>query len=299
MVKISYGIILLLLCTSQALAEGHTSPWYTDLSVYAITDDNINRAEAKWDQESDSILGVSADASYTRELSVNKSLVYSAGLAHESYEEWTGLSSTVLNTKVEYRFRTRGSFTAPIYSLFISLEGRDYKSELRDGNQVVAGLSVFKRLTDKVVFTGGVDVKERDADADVFDITNQRVYAVFDYSFGASHSLYLQYQFLDGDIVSSSRPTQRINAARPYWKAWQQDDAFSTRESLGTGLGYQSVDRFAYRFDAETNIVSIGYSLPVGHNKTLQLTFDDYDSEAQGDINYQGERARIDLLFRF
>lgn len=283
------SILFFLVCLS-AQAEDRKKSWRFDTYLYVLEDDNVNRAEAETDQIEDQAIADFIGVYYSSSKSLDRAMIYSFELEHRSYDKWDGVSNTSLAAGVEYRFRTRRGFTAPVYSITALLGTVNYKSELRDGDKAKLGLSVFKRLTDRVSVVGGLDFSSHDAESDIFDTDQLRWFGVLDYRLFSQSAIYLQYQYLDGDIVSSARPTPKLAAARMYWEAWGADDAFSN----------SSVFRAAYRFEAETDVWELGFTLGINKSNSFQVSVADYDSTTkEGNINYSGTRTRLDYLLRF
>ena len=295
---------------SVAAAAEIQNTWDLNLDLYVGTDGNINRSAFNEYELDDTSAGIELSLKKHHSLSFNKEFVYSFKLVNESYSEWSKLNHSSAGVGIEYRFRSRTGYTAPIVSLYSEFRSADYSSHLRSGTELVLGISWFKRVTDRVSIVLGLEGVRRDSDSNVFDIDRNRLYGMFDWSLSNPISLYLQYHFLNGDIVSSV-PANSYNYGNtvPY----QLDDAFhfidvdTTQNPPGSGSPYGGasttnvnlIPAYAYQLDAETTVWEIGCNIPITHTQALQIALANYDSEANNEVNYAGSSSRIDYLIRF
>jgi hypothetical protein len=311
MKKINYVFlcgILFVPCQLTAVAGVLRGNWGYHLDAYFESDDNINRAAYDGYRLEDTAAAIDFVAERDQPLSFNAAFIYSIELEHKSYTDWDKLSHSTAALGLEYRFRGHGGFGAPVYSIYSKAKAVDYASRLRDGAAVLLGFSLTKHLTDRTLFVLGLEAYTHNADSDVFDISRNRLYGLFDWRIGQRTSIYLQYQYLDGDIVSSAPSgTYSFGSTVPY----EYDDAIYFTESIVTQTGVDPYGRpiniyaeniipaDAYRLEATTGILELGMNLPVTNDQAFQLSVSSYDSQAQYGFNYSGSLVRLDYLLKF
>lgn len=318
----SAGILWLLMVewvsVSVASDTGLRGGWKSNLNIYVESDDNVNRG-TDYFQLDDTTAGVGLSVERDVPFSFNTAFIYSFDISHKSYSDWDKLSRSQYGLRLEYRFRPSRRFVAPVFSVYAQSYAADYNSALRSGNETSLGFSLSKRITDRTLFVFGLENYQRDADSDIFDIDRNRFYGLFDWRLGQSVSIYLQYQLLDGDIVTSL-PQLTDGSGTPI--GCHVDDAFMFAESytIQTGGSYYggggstttvstTTAACAYQLDADTTVTEIGLSIPFTASQSLQVALENYDSDAKGslnyasytlnDVSYSGTKVRLDYFARF
>ena len=213
-------------------------------------------------------------------------LAYGGNLAYESFDAFDDLSNLTFDANLKYRFAQSVKYSAPIYSLTLKAGGIDSESEMRDSTTVSLSLDLNKRLTTALRMTAGVSANARESKSEVFDTSEARVFINLDIDLSKAVLLYATYSFITGDIVSSGTPSlDFINAA----DAIEPDDAF----------GGKTTNQFAYRLDADTNVIALGYNHILSRSISIDLSYQFADSQAAGDIEYERNILRASLLGRF
>ena len=136
--------------------------------------------------------------------------------------------------------------------------------------------------------TLGLGYRQSESKSEAFDTEQLRLFGNLDLNYSKTALLYATYAFAAGDIVSSASPTlDIINAA----EVIEPDDAF----------GGVEFNQFAYRLDAETQVITLGYNQIIKRGTSLDISLRFVDSDATEDDNIGYERAllRISLLGRF
>jgi hypothetical protein len=139
-------------------------------------------------------------------------------------------------------------------------------------------------------------------------LSYNRLFASFDWLIGQATSLYLQYQYLDGDMVSSvPSGTYDPGSSVPY----VLDDAVYFVESIVTQTGLDPygnpvnsytnniIPAYAYKADAETDVLELGLNVPFTKDQAFQFSVTSYKSQAQYGFDYSGSLIRLDYLLRF
>lgn len=267
---IKQGVVLCLALTMYASVAAQQSPWSFGVGLSVLSDDNVTRAQGGDDIKKDTIIDVRGDGHYALNISANHGVTFSGFVQAEEYRDYDGVSNLEAGMEVEYRFRTRAGFTAPLYSFYIKGFQADYETDNRDGNTVEYGLRFRRRMTDRIVVAAGAGRSHRSADGRVFDLDRTRYFAHVDYRLTDRVQSYLAYYYVDGDTYSISS-VDLTGAGGNYYEAVEWDPAFSADR-----------DRWAYRLDAKTDIFRLGLNVGITGNSSIDLSIDAIDSEASG-----------------
>jgi len=286
------SILLLFIYATAAYAA---APVKTDVSAGYTYDDNVTRAELDSDIEKDSILNVDASAAY--KLPANNISYFSlkGTLEVNQYLDFTKLSNTRLGLHGSYHIRPSSGYTAIHYFARFAYVQRLYKSDQRDGSATEIELGLSKRLTDLLSMRVGFIKEDISADSVVFEADNNRLYFDIDYKTTAKNNVYATLGYMDGDVVSTARPTQDIINAS---SAIVRDDAFLDLTPA----------RFAYKLAAETMLIRLGDNYTIASNQAIDASLLYYKSESDYydpvglkniTIEYTGLIANLNYLYRF
>jgi len=255
-----------------------------DISV--ADDDNIRRAQYELDIRDDVITSFTLNARGGTPLDSFTILSYGGSFTYESYKSFDELDNIDFNVNAKYRFASSGKFTAPLYSFGVKLGGIESESEMRDSTVLSLSFDVNKWVTTAINMTAGLGVKARESKSEVFDTEEARAFVNFDLNLSKTALLYGTYSFATGDIVSSATPRLKIINASD---AIEPDDAF----------GGVAFNQFAYRLEADTQVLTLGYNQIVSRSISLDFSYRYIDSEAEDDIYYERNILRASLLGRF
>ena len=159
---------------------------------------------------------------------------------------------------------------------------------MRDSTLLTLSAEMNKWLTTTMNMTAGLQWRERDASSEVFDTSEARIFANLDTELSKRDLVYTTLAYIDGDVVSSASPTlDIINAA----DAIEPDDAFGGIEA----------NQFAYRIDAETWVVTLGYNRAMSRSWSLDFSarFVESESKKDSNIGYERQILRASILGRF
>jgi hypothetical protein len=258
-----------------------------DVEAAFTYDDNVTRAERNDDIFDDRFLSLQVGSSFLQWFNQNNRVIYRGFVRGEFYDRYDKLSNVTVGGSANYQYRQSGAFTAPTYGAFARVAIAEYKSELRDSNLFSAGVSFRKPFTDRIVYNIVLSGNKRDSDSTVFDTTELSVLQNLDYNLGERWTVYLTHNYLDGDVVSTAVPYLKVvNAAETI----NGDDAF----------GGTAENRFAYRIDAETHVVTLGTNFRVNEQNSLDFSVRWVESTATaGDIKYERWIVSVAYLTRF
>jgi len=269
-------------------AKSSTPVFRYSYDIAYIDDDNVRLAQEDEDIRADRSISATVRAKGGKSLDKFSILNYGASATYNKLDTFETLDNYEIEANVRYRFALTSSFTSPIYSLGARIGGRDFDTEMRDASFVVLSADLNRWITDTINMTTGVGVNAQESKSDVFDTSEARIFVNFDTNFSKTDLVYTTFTYITGDTVSSATPSLGIiNVA----DAIEADDAFGGIEA----------NQFAYRFKADTAVLTLGYNRIFTPDLSLDVSARFVESEAQddGDITYERTIFRASLLGRF
>jgi hypothetical protein len=251
---------------------------------------NIGRSEYDQDEQEDTALLVGASINRSVRLNAISGLVARAGIQLNGQAHYDDLSVISGSGGLRYRIQPVPGFTMPWLEVSVGAERLQYRdSDIRDGwigNLAIGGGKYF---TDRLRMTAGWKGERRYAeDSRVFDLRNHGWQLGMDFRLTPRGSLYANASRIHGDQVSSA-PQSSLSPSPLQYAAQTRDEALSEHGTL----------RNAYRFDAITNSLEIGYNHAIRGNMALDISARYFDADAKGGHTYEGYTARASLLYQF
>jgi hypothetical protein len=263
------------------------------ISADAAYDDNVTRASGD-DRLDDSFGALSLGASYPWQWSRNTRLVLNASAGADRFRRYRGLDRAYGVLQAELQYRDSAWFDAPIWGLLVRQGIDEYdSSELRDGYRTSVAITLRQPLTDRVFLFGALAYNQRDGRSTVFDTQEVSLRGSLDYSLTRQQTLYFGLEARVGDIVSTARPSL---AFLDIADAVIVDDAFT------------DTTRLAYRIEATTGILTLGYNIAFGEKVALDLAYlgaysrpkQQPPASVQSEkVYYTANQVIASLLFRF
>lgn len=265
---------LLLLWAFPAHA-GRGDSWGVGAEVSVLSDDNVTRADGSAVKE-DTAMQLQANAYYSFDFSLNRSLILTGHVLDESYSDFDGISSLQAGLGAEYRFRTRRGFSAPVYSFYVNDARVDYETDNRDGDILEYGVRVRRQYTDRIALAAGAAQSERTAEGRVFDLEQTRYFVQLDYEVPNLFQTYFAYHYIDGDVYSISPVAPAAYSGGPdFYEATEPDPAFSAARPW-----------WAYRLDARTDILRLGFNIAFDGDNAIDIALDNIGSETKSPAVY-------------
>ena len=164
-----------------------------------------------------------------------------------------------------------------------------YESNLRSGSRLSVGANARRSLTDRVDLFGEFGAHWRRAESAVFEGREFSARLNFDYSLGAAGTAYLTGEYRRGDTFASG-----------FGNLWNLNNAevFVRDDALEGG------DFFAYRFEADTVLGTLGYNRPLGPRDSIDFSYrrvrtKPLDATGSGPSKYDVNQYFILYLMRF
>ncbi len=242
----------------------------------ALFDDNVTRAKGN-DKTSDISIGVNANASFPIQISRKLRMRFRGTVQAQKFNRHGGLSRYSAIAQADLQYRPSGKFSAPTYGAFVRTAVDEYESHLRDGFRHSFGVDIHKRVTDRVNVFAAMSRTVRDGKSRVFDASDYGGRLIIDYANPWYPGvLYLGGEYRRGDITSTARPAlEFVDIA----DAIVLDDIFDGRAS--------------YRFEANTILTTLGYSLPLSREHSLDFSWRWIESTSRSKATFAGaEKVR-------
>ncbi len=267
-----------------AFAAGQTEKSGSlDFELAVTSDNNVNRGGYAYTYR-DSILSATISKSNRKSTGSKSQLVYRLFGLFDNYSKYDKLTRAAIGMNGAWQFRQSGAFAAPTYSLLAKAYAENVQSSLRSGTVVEIGASVLKPVTDRISVTGFVTAKQRNASSSVFDTMNTSARVNFDYLVSRRSTVYLTYNHITGDMTLSA-PWAAPYDSYPYDDD-QVDDAFAT--------GWH-----AYRFDATTDVATLGYNFMVNEKSSIDVSMMSVRSKVYAGPSYKSTIIGLAYLKRF
>jgi len=267
-------------------AEGHGGSSING-SVTLLYNNNVTNAELNNDIDDDFSLEAEASYTYSTPALTGHSFHWTVSALGSRFSTYHDLDHAELKLEGAYDVQFTRGFSAPVYEFSASIKGIDSVSRIRDGWQAELGAMATSQLTDRLTGRTGVRLTKREAtEYDVFDLERWNVFFNTDWMKSEHSVFYGTYIFSKGDVVSTAVPTLKIIDAAD---AIEPDDAF----------GGVPANRFAYRLNADVNILTLGYNHAVGPLSAIDLSVEGLFANADGGNEYQRTITRLAYLRRF
>ena len=275
------------LCGSTAAIADAT---HIGMEAAVLHESNIGRAEYEQDEQEDTALRLGASISRSMRLTDNSGLVARAGIQLSEQAHYDDLSLATAQGGIRYRIQPFPGFTMPWLDIALGAERLEYRdSDIRDGWIGNLAVGAGKYFTDRLRMTAGWIGERRYAeDSRVFDLRNHGWQLGLDFKLTARGTLYAKAGRMYGDQVSTA-PQSSLSPSPLQYKAQTADEALSEHGR----------NRTAYRFDAVTNSIEIGYNHALMGNLAFDISARYFDADAKGGHTYEGYSAQAGLLYQF
>ncbi len=256
-------------------------------------DSNVPRAKEQSDKRSDRAYSVNVGKGFQFKFEDRENIraTVTLTLGGEKFQRFDGLSRAMAGAEGEVQYRTSGEFDAITFAAFGRVSAERYRSSLRDGYRYSAGITARRSLTDRIDVFAALAHNERVGDSAVFNSRDNSARLNFDYSLSERETLYATGEYRRGQVFSSGHASlDNLDVA----EVFVLDDA------------YPGANFFAYRFDANTVISTLGYNLGFGPKHSLDLSWRRAKSTprlqsgaSSGTSSYVADQYSIIYLIRF
>ena len=281
-------IILGVLLSMATMAEAGRSPLSFVLSIE--DNDNLGNADVNLDQREDVVTELHLAYRDSALLNRKTAFFYGADLGQSLHNDFDLLDTLSLELEFGLRYKSQNTFAAPSYSIRVQIARADAEVDIRDIDYWRVDFNLDKRVTDRVRLRLGFEGYAQEAridpnNSEVFSLDRQRIYGNLDYRVSRQQILYFTYSLMDGEVITVADDA-RLGSGLPRI----HDSAFGPRSESRL---------YAYRVDADTQIVNLGYNIGINRQQALDITYQYIDSDAENNISYQTNKINLAYLLRF
>ncbi|MGH7268491.1 MAG: hypothetical protein ACREMB_27040 [Candidatus Rokuibacteriota bacterium] len=286
------GALLVPICLLGHV-HGADAAWIGDVEVGLAHADNVSLGEMERDIKSATALTTAVSAGASTLLGDSNTVFLTGDVLGTVHDRFSGLDSVSPGVTAAFRRKLGLGAAAPWVRASGSAARLEYRNDVRDGWRYRLGAGTGKRLGERWDLRAEYTFERRTADhetavtpllpGDVFEQESHTVAVRADFLYSAAVVLSAGYALRQGDVAST---TMRNSAIFDASSAVTADDTFGP-------------DRFAYKIDATTHILSLGLSLAVGGHASFNLGYEHQIGLGRGDIDYRNNVFRAGFLYSY
>lgn len=298
-----FVLAILILATGMEFAHAE---WIGNISGQYEFNSNLSNAQPEADINSDSAFRMNLSGGKYFQLTDATGLSITADLGGANQIRFNGLNniSYGLSTSLRHKFGL-GNY-APWISASGSAAYHDFENDPRDGWRYNLAIAIGKQLTERFTLQLKYRYEEQIADriynipgltlqtfeaseppipiyGDAFNLSAHNVSLTGIFTVTDTLTAYLAYTRREGGITSTIGYEPEI---------LEYGDAVAVDRAFGN-------NRYAYKVEASTNLVSVGLSLAITGHASLNLGYDWMQTTGAYDLEYTNHIARFNLIYSF
>jgi hypothetical protein len=285
------------------IAPAHANT-FSQLGVQLGHESNLSRGVDSPHKEESSSMAVEYSFGKLYELGLKNTFVVSAAANASRFNELRGFDHVGFSVAANYNYKWAFGAYAPTLSLSTSYAIEEYDGKARDNGLLTLDVNYLKRLSPAWFLTLGADFQQSSSDnlpqdpiitsfgyapdrqlpLELYDYDSTSVYADLEYAFENGMLLNAGFRRVNGFTVSSTTtPTLTL-----YWaaEALYSDPAFKK--------GW-----VAYQLEADTNEWTLGLSVPVGIDSSINFGYSFFDISAVSGNSYLNRMFSVSYMHNF
>ena len=288
--------ILLSVCSGEVQAAKPKN-WRLNMDVGGFHDSNLGKAKLTRDTVEDEVAYVDLNWQYNWQPSMGTLISFRLLGQAQEFDTVNSFNNQSYGGEIALSWQNSYGYLAPFFRASLTAKHTDSDAMGRTSDAIEFQTFATKRLTTSITGRLGYQVKQVEADHEVFDNEEHRIFANFDYSWSQDLISYFTASYLEGNIYSIAQGTfcnglvaDDIYPFIKYAEVIWRDKSFN-RHFCG--------DWFAYRMEAETQTYTFGFNYALSHKYSLDVSATYVDSRVSDSVDYQREIIRAGLLVRF
>jgi hypothetical protein len=280
--------------------------WIGNVNAQYEFNSNLSNAQPSADINSDSAFRLNLSGGKYFQLTDATGLSVTADLGGINQIRFNGLNNVSygLSTSLRHKFGLGDS--APWISLSGSAGYHDFENDPRDSWRYNLAFAMGKRLTERFTLQLKYRYEEQIADriynipgltlqtfeedeppipiyGDAFNLSAHNVSLTGIFTLTDTLTAYLAYTRREGGITSTVSYDPEI---------LEYGDAVAVDRAFGN-------NRYAYKVDASTNLVSVGLSWAMTGHTSVNLGYDWMETTGEYDLAYSNNLAHLNLIYSF
>lgn len=277
---------------------------FYQLSLGAGNEDNVPRVVRSPSAAESGVFTADFTGGKFFQLGLNHSMVLAATMSARRYTEHSGFDTIGASLSASYTYKFGFGAYAPRLGAAVTLGTEQVDGEARDRRFTTTEISIEKRLTPAWLVSAGMDYhvsrsNSQPADArllsfghdpadkkpnDLFSDDATNLFASVSYEFANGITLTGGYNRSEGFTVSSTQ--------MPALKIYKASDAVYVDPSWPDLW-------FAYRLQTTTDDWSLGLSVPMGPDSSINLGASWQDIDGPSDLDYRNRLLSISFVHDF
>lgn len=288
--------------------------WLVNTSANYEFNDNLSNAQLADDIKSDSAFRASLSTGRYWQLTNFTGLTVTADLGGKAYLHFSSLNNVFYGASTVLHHKFGLGETVPWLSVSGSVLHHHFENSQRNAWYYTGAVSLGKRLNERWELYAKYQYETRHADhiinipglttemqhayeeeheeehevyppilGDAFNTTAHRISLTGIYTMTDNLTVYLSYTRREGNVTSTTL---------------RNLDIFSISNAITEDSTFGN-NRYAYRLNASSNIVSVGLSWALNGHSSLNISYERMESSAGHGINYSNNGGYLTLLYNF
>ncbi len=267
---------------------------YGRLDIHVVHLRNVSRAWIRDDRVADSISQLALGGGYVRRLGGNGRFLLTGYAGYDAHETYDELNRFRVSVQARYEFQVSRGFSALHYGVGMEVTGFRYRdSVIRDGTRVRFNVDISKRLGRHWMTDLAWEYRRRNARNEVFDTRHQEITLGLVYRPGRRVNYYLDYRYLQGDLVSSASGPRDSPASASLADKRVPDPVF-VRNCVA------NCEYWSYRYTGSGKSATAGVVIDLNETLSLDLALTrEYRNADAAGVDYSDFSAMVGLIWLF
>ncbi len=253
---------------------------------------NLSQAWIPQDVVDDTSLNLLLGGGYNYQTSDGGLLVLSSYLAYTGFKTYSDINQLNFSVGGLYLFQIEPAYSATTYQLSGRVTSLNYlDSAIRKGELLELGVGANKKLGTHWLLTIDYLYQQRFASDKTFETNNHWVSLTAEYRASQGTTLYVSYEFLQGDLLSSaegprdSPPSASLADERVFDPVYRDCS--------------RSCENWTYRFTGDGYRGTVGAAIDLQRNLTFDLSIGIYNWDADVGIGDTNWSALAGIIWHF
>lgn len=283
---VSLACVALAVLAAPALAVGPPMGFRVTGGLSVGYDNNLLATQASAEKEGSALYSAMLAGDGLWRVSERFSLVLRGQLQGDVYERFEDLSTGKALLMLRANFKPARNFYSPLLTGWVSSGLIESGSEIRSGEEMRGGVLLTQPLNTRLGLRAELKGFRRRGEGQVFDLSGQSALLGLNWEPGPLLQARLHYEYQTGEQHSSGLATLRNTSAA---RVIEPDDAF----------GGLAANVFAYRLDADTQMLTAGFNYRLTHKLSLDGQLQSISVDADQGNEYWRMVGIFGLLMRF
>ncbi|CAN5126151.1 hypothetical protein BH20VER2_BH20VER2_12950 [soil metagenome] len=277
--SVAIGLAAVLLAATRTVSGDIVRDFRAEVSY----DDNVSNSDRAADRRDDFSFAALAHVGWFGELARNLRLTLTADAEARAFTEYSDFNHIIIGATGSLRYRIGLGAMAPFVRVEASGGYANFQQDLQDGARYRAGLTIGKRVIDRLALEGSYFYEDIGGKVRLFDRCSHLLAASARWDFSEKTQVSFDYEFRDGAVISYAR--------RPRPDIVPLVNTQGPVETFGPG--YE-----AYNFDAVTHTLGFGLSQALTQSLSVNFRYE-WQHTSRAHLTYTGNVLRLSARASF